>query len=69
MEQRVGQRSADALVEEDEHGSTFALFGEAVTVPSAIALQQAVAFQFAQVVAELVQAVGLADRSKVAETA
>src|SRR5206468_9583960 len=56
MKQAIGQGSADALVEEDEQGAhTGSLFGEAVGVVLAHSLQQAVAFHFAQVVAELIE--------------
>ena len=42
MEQRVGQRSADALVEQDEHEGGFgALIGEAVAVAASDAFDAA----------------------------
>src|SRR5215469_5384518 len=54
VKQRVGQRPADALVEQDEHGGhALTLVREAVTLPSAIAFQQAVALHLARVIAEL----------------
>ena len=53
MEQRVRQRSADALVEQDEQERGFgALVGKAVAVGAPDALDQTVGFHFAQVVAE-----------------
>src|SRR2546429_8351844 len=65
MKQAIGQGSADALVEEDEQGAhTGSLFGEAVGVVLAHSLQQAVAFHFAQVVAELIEGVGLRREGK-----
>jgi len=65
MKQAIGQGSADALVEEDEQGAhTGSLFGEAVGVVLAHALQQAVAFHFAQVVTELIEGVGLRKKGK-----
>ena len=58
VEQRVGQWPADALVEKNEHECCFgALFGEPVTIGSSDAFEQTVGFQFANVVAELVQGI------------
>ena len=54
MEQRVGQRATNALMEQDEHEGGFgSLIGEAVAVASSDAFEQAVGFQFAKVIAEL----------------
>ena len=59
MEAAVGERAAEALVEEQEQERDVDAFGgEAVGVAAAIAFQQAVAFELAQIVAELVQSVG-----------
>jgi len=59
IEQGVGQRSADALVKQDEHECRFDPFvGETVTVAASDAFEQAVGFQFTKVVAELGGAVG-----------
>ena len=59
MEAAVGQRAAEALVEEQEQECDLDAFcRELVGVAAALALQQTVALQFAQVIAELVQAVG-----------
>ena len=59
VEAAVGEGTAEALVEEQEQERDLNAFGgEAVGVAAAVALQQAVAFEFAQIVAELVQAVG-----------
>jgi hypothetical protein len=59
VEATVGQRAAQALVKEQEQQrDLYTLVGEAVGVARAVPLQQAMAFQFSQVVAELVQAVG-----------
>ena len=56
VEAAVGQRAAESLVKEQkEQRDMHAFGGETVGVATAIALQQAVAFEFAQVVAELVQ--------------
>ncbi len=58
MEAAVGERAAEALVEEQEQeGDVYAFGGETVGVAAAIAFQQSVAFELAQVVAELVQSV------------
>ena len=59
MEQGACQRSADALMKQDEHERCLdALVGEPVAVGSAEAFQQAVGFQFAKVIAELGKCVG-----------
>src|SRR5215813_3569445 len=59
METAVGKRAAEPLVEEQEEQRHLDPFRcEAIGVAGAIALQQAVALELAQVVAELVQAVG-----------
>ena len=56
----VGQWAAEAFMEEQEQERHLNAFGcEAVSVPAALALQQAMAFKFAQIVAELVQPIGL----------
>ena len=54
IEQRVGQWSADALVEQDEHERRFdALVSETVAVGPSDAFEQAVGFHLAKVLAEL----------------
>ena len=59
MEAAVGERTTEALVEEQEEERDVNAFGrEAVSVAAAIALQQAVSFELAQIVAELVEAIG-----------
>src|SRR2546423_8697674 len=59
METAVSKRAAQTLVEIQEQQSDLNAFGgEAVGVASAVTLEQAVAFELAQVVAKLVQAVG-----------
>ena len=61
VESAVGERSAKALVEEEEEeGDVNALGGQAVSVAGAIALEQAVSFEFAEVIAELVESVMVA---------
>ena len=58
VEAAVGQWAAESLVKEQkQQRDLHALGGETVGVAAAIAFQQAVAFEFAQVVAELVQPV------------
>src|SRR6202007_1989084 len=55
----VGERAAKRFVEEQkEQGNLNPFWGETVGVAGAVALQQAVAFELAQVVAEPVEAVG-----------
>jgi hypothetical protein len=59
MEQRVGQRPADAFVERDEHERGFgALVEKAVAVGAPDAFEQTVGFHLAKVVAELGEGVG-----------
>ena len=59
VEATVGDRPAEALVEEQEQKRDLdTLGGEPVSVAAAVALKQFVALQFAEVVAELVQSVG-----------
>src|SRR6266536_4813489 len=58
MEQRVGQWSTDALVEQDEHERGFGPFvGEAVEVAASDAFNQAMGFHLAKVVGELSEGV------------
>jgi hypothetical protein len=65
MEASIGEGAAETLVEEQEEKSDLqALSGEAVGVSAAIALKQSVAFELAQVVAELVQTVVLGRKIK-----
>src|SRR4029077_15929374 len=60
VEAAVGEGTAEALVEEQkEQRDLHALGGEAVGVAGTVALEQPVALELAQVVAELVEAVGL----------
>jgi hypothetical protein len=60
VETAVGERTAKALVEEQEQeGDLHSLGGEAVGVAGAISLQQSMSFQLAESVAELVQSVGV----------
>src|SRR5208337_1813292 len=59
MEAAVGERSAQPFMEEQEEQRDLdALCGEAVGVARAVALDQSVAPELAQVVAQLVQAIG-----------
>ncbi len=60
MEAAVGQWPAQALVKkEGEQSGLDAFSGQAVGRAGALALEQAVAFEFAQVIAELIKGVGL----------
>ena len=65
MKQAVGQRTADALVKQDEHGADpGALFCKAVGVVFVDALQKPVAFHLAQVITELIGGVVLGRKGK-----
>ena len=67
-EQVVGQWTAQTLMEEDEDDRDLGAFvGEAVGVTRAVALDQRVGAQFAQVVAELVQGVSLSGQPEARE--
>src|SRR6516165_7755148 len=68
MEATVGEGAAEPLVEEQEEKRHLDPFRcEPVGVAGAVALQQPVAFELAQVVAELVQAVGTVGEVKAGE--
>jgi len=65
MEAAVGERAAQALVKEQEQeGNVHACGGELVGVAGTVAFQQTVAFEFAQIVAELVQPVSIGRKPK-----
>ena len=60
MEATIGERAAETLVEEQEQErDVHALGGEPIGVSAAVPLEKSMAFQLAQIVAELVEAVGL----------
>jgi len=60
MEAAVGKRTTEALVEaQEQEGDVDAFCRQTVSVMAAIALEQMVPFEFAQVVAELVEPAGL----------
>jgi len=60
MEAAVGERTAKPFMEEQEEQRNIESFGrQAVGVTASIALQQAVPFELAQIVAELVESVVL----------
>ena len=64
MEAAVGQGTAQAFVKEQEQeGDLDALGGEPIGVAAAVAFEQSVAFEFAQIVAKLVQSVGFRRRA------
>jgi hypothetical protein len=68
IEQRVRERSADALVEEDEHQGNFGpLVGEAVKITLAVPFQQTVGFQLAEVVAPLSKGISAGRQAKAGE--
>ena len=59
MEQRVGERSADTLVEQDEHEGGFnPLLAQAVAVAASDTFEQAMGLHFAKVAAELREGLG-----------
>jgi hypothetical protein len=54
VESAVGERTAEALVkEQEEKGDVNAFRSQAVGIAAAIALEQSVPFEFAEIVAEL----------------
>ena len=60
MEAAVGERTAQALMKEEEQQSNLDAFcREAVGIVSSVPLQQAVSLELAQIVAQLVQAIAL----------
>jgi hypothetical protein len=68
MEQRVCQRSADALVEEDKHECGFdPIVGETVAVAPSDAFEQAMGFPLAKVIAELGEGVGAGGQAESGE--
>ena len=70
MEQRVCQRPADALVEQDEHECGFDTFiGEAVAIGSSDAFGQAVGIHLAKVIAKLGEGVGVCGQAEGGEMA
>jgi hypothetical protein len=59
MEQRVGVRSTDTLVEQDEHEGRFnPLLGQAVAVAASDTFEQAMGLHLEEVVAELGERIG-----------
>ena len=65
MKPAVGKRAAELLVEEEEQERDLHAFGgEPVSVAGTITFEQTVAFEFAQIVAELVQPVSIGGRVK-----
>ena len=60
VEPAVGQRTAETFVEEPEQERGWEAFSrKAVGVTATVALEQPVTFEFAQILAELVQPVGI----------
>src|SRR5947208_2889093 len=58
MKEAVGQGTTEALVKEQEKQSHLgSLRSEAIGIASALALEQAVAFELAQIVAELIEGI------------
>ncbi len=70
VEAAVCQGTAKALVKEQKQESDLNAFGrQAVGIASAIAFEESVTFELAEIVAELVQSVGLGESWKVVSTA
>jgi len=68
MEQRVSQRPANPLVEQDEHKCGFdPLLGEAVSVAPSDAFEQVVGFHLAKGVADLGEGVGIGGQAECGE--
>ena len=60
VEAAVGERSAQALVKEQEKQCDLGAFwGQAIGVARAVALDQCMSFELAQIIAQLVEAVGI----------
>lgn len=60
VEEAVGQGTADAFVEDDEQeGDPDPFFGKPVEAAVAVALEESVGLHLAEVVAQLIQSVGL----------
>ena len=68
MESAIGQGSAKPFVEEQEQESDLnPLGGEPVRVASAVALEEAMAFELTQIIAELVESVSGRGKLKAGE--
>ena len=68
VEPAVGYGTAEAFVEEQEQqGHLHAFAGELVGVAGAVAFQEPMAFQLAQIVAELVESIGFRGELKSSE--
>ena len=68
MKAAVAEWATEALVKEEEQQSDLDALGrQAIGVARAAALEQAVAFQLAEVVAELIQLVGVGGQAKASE--
>ena len=65
VEQAVGQRAADPFMKQDEQeGDADALGGEAIGVPTAVPLQEAMSLHFPQVVPDLGEGVTLGGKTE-----
>jgi hypothetical protein len=64
----VSQRPTETLVEEEKQQGDLDAFGsKPVAVAGAVALKQAVAFEFTQIVAELVESIGFVGEAESSE--
>ena len=64
----VGQMPTETLVEEEkQQGDLDAFWGKPVAVAGTVALKQAVAFEFTQIVAELVESIGFVGKAESGE--
>jgi hypothetical protein len=70
MKAAVSEGSAQPFMkEEKEQGDLNSFPGEAVGVVGSVTLQQAMAFELAQIVAQLVETIARLERSRVVRTA
>ncbi len=65
VKEAVGQRAAELFVEEHEHeGDLGSFVGEPVGIAFAVAFQQSVRFEFAEIVARLIESVSVGSDSE-----
>ena len=68
MKQRVGKRSANAVMEQDEHeGNPGSLVGEVIEIAFSVPLEQAMGFHLAQVISELGEGICFGRQSEFVE--
>ena len=68
VEEAVGERAAELFMKEDERQGDFgSLVGQPVSVAFAVALQQSMRFQFAEIVAKLIETVAVGGEAEGSE--